>query len=141
MGGNISNPFPDSLVQETLYHGSVSADITEFNTSGPASNGAIFFTDFEEQAEMEPYGKYWAEGNNPTMYEVKLDIRNPLRVEVTQETMYDPKAERVQINRAKRNGYDAVIFHERWSDTTNYAVFDSKQVKIMNKRKISPFPI
>lgn len=135
MRGSSSNPFPNSIVQETLYHGSVSPGITEFNTSGPASSGAIFFTDFEEQAMWEPDGKYWAKNPEPTLYEVKLDIRNPLRVD-NRKTENDPSKEKRYIQQAKRQGHDSVIFFDPRTDITNYAVFSPKQVKIIKKSKI-----
>lgn len=136
MNGNNSNPFPNSLVQETLYHGSVSPNITEFNVYGPASNGAIFFTDFEEQALWEPQEKYWAKDSEPTLYEVKLDIRNPLRVD-NKLTENDPSKEKKYIQQAKRQGHDSVIFFDDRTDITNYAVFSPKQVKITKKARIT----
>lgn len=129
-----SNPFPNSLVQETVFHGTNVPNITEFNTRGEQSNGAIFFASDGEEAELHGSNK----SGEQYMYEVKLDIRNPMRV----TNMYewgDPSFEGKAIRQAKRQGYDSVIFDNGFDGEEHsefYAVFDPKQVKIQNRRKI-----
>ena len=134
MTGGSSNPFPRSVVQETVFHGTNVGNITEFNTRGEQSNGAIFFASDLEEAEIHGANK----SGDQYMYEVKLDIQNPMRV----SNMYewgDPGFEGKAIRQAKRQGYDSVIFDNGFDGDERsefYAVFSPKQVKIANRRKI-----
>lgn len=135
-GGDFSN----SLVQDTLYHGTNVNNITSFSTSGRESNGAIFFADDPDYAEEEAYVKQESSGGEKTMYEVKLNIRNPMEVTLNGNEFGDPTRERKYIEAAKRAGNDSVIFHSNtgydYMDQTFYAVFDAKQIKITGKKKI-----
>ena len=138
VGGN--NSFRNSVVTHTVYHGTDAGNITEFRTSGRESNGAIFFSDSEDYAEEEAYVKNERTGNGQFMYEVNLNIQNPLRVTLSEREFADNAVERRYIEQAKREGYDAVIFtndtdNELMKDTF-YAVFDKNQIKIQNKRKL-----
>lgn len=140
MAGSSSNPFPRSVVQETVFHGTNVPDITEFSTSGRESSGAIFFGKDEDYAEEEAYLKHERSGGEQTMYEAKLDIRNPLEVTLPPGQFADNHVEARYIRQAKAAGHDAVIFHSNtgdpYLDDTFYAVFSPKQVKITNRRKI-----
>lgn len=137
--GRSNNPFPNSLVQDTLYHGTNVADITEFSTNGRESNGAIFFADDADYAEEEAYVK-GEKGGQQTMYEVKLNIKNPMTVTLKGDQFADPTIEKKIINEAKAKGYDSVIFKSDYDNPifnqTFYAVFSSKQVKIIDKKKL-----
>lgn len=132
--------FPHSLVKNTVFHGTNVPNITEFSTNGRESNGAIFFGKSEDYAEEEAYVKYEDHGGEQTMYEAKLDIRNPLEVTLSGGQFGDPSVEKRYIKQAKAAGYDSVIFNSNtgnpYLDDTFYAVFSPKQIKIMNKRKI-----
>ena len=135
-----STAFGDSIVKHVVYHGTDAGNITQFKTSGKESNGAIFFSDSEDYAEEEAYVKDERTGNGRFMYEVNLDIQNPLRVVLSESEFADNAVEKKYIEKAKREGHDSVIFT---SDTDNeylkdtfYAVFDSKQIKIRNKRRL-----
>lgn len=140
-GGNsgISSGFSSSLVQETVYHGTNVSNITSFSTGGRESNGAIFFSASEDYAEEEAYEKS-SRGGQQTMYEVKLNIQNPMEVTLTGNQFGDPTIERRYIQQAKATGHDSVIFHSNtgdpYLDDTFYAVFSPKQVKITGRRKI-----
>lgn len=135
-----SATFANSIVKQTVFHGTDAGNITEFKTSGRESNGAIFFSDSEDYAEEEAYIKDERTGNGRFMYEVNLNIQNPLRVVLSESEFADNAVEKKYIEKAKREGHDSVIFT---SDTDNeylkdtfYAVFDSKQIKIRNKRRL-----
>lgn len=134
MRGSSSNPFPKSVVQDTVFHGTNVSNISEFNTRGEQSNGAIFFASDIEEAEIHGANK----SGDQYMYEVKLDIQDPMRV----TNMYewgDPNFERKVIQQAKRQGHDSVIFDNGFDGAEHsefYAVFSPKQVKITNRRKI-----
>ena len=138
-GSGMSGGFSGSLVQETVYHGTNVPNITSFSTGGRESNGAIFFSASEDYAEEEAYEKS-SRGGQQTMYEVKLNIRNPMEVTLTGGQFADPTVERRYIQRAKAAGHDSVIFHSNtgnpYLDDTFYAVFSPKQIKIKNRRKI-----
>lgn len=138
--GRNSVPFPKSLVQDTLYHGTNVDNITEFNTSGRESNGAIFFSDDADYAEEEAYVKSESKGGPKTMYEVKLNITNPLTVTLNDAEFADPAIESKYIKEAKAKGHDAVIFKSNYDNPifnqTFYAVFSPKQVKIKGKKAI-----
>ena len=140
MSGSSSNPFPRSVVQETVFHGTNVPNITEFSTGGRESSGAIFFGKEEDYAEEEAYLKHEANGGEQTMYEAKLDIRNPMEVTLPPGQFADNHVEARYIRQAKAAGHDAVIFHsdtgDPYLDDTFYAVFSPKQVKITNRRKI-----
>lgn len=134
-GGNFSN----SLVKETVYHGTNADNITSFKTDGKESSGAIFFASDEDYAEEEAYIK-GQKGGVQTMYEVKLNIQNPMRVTLTGADFADNKKEKPFIEKAKAAGFDSVIFDNGETDKffyqEFYAVFSPKQVKIVNKKKI-----
>lgn len=138
--GMSGNPFPNSLVQETVFHGTNVPNINEFSTGGRESSGAIFFAKDEDYAEEEAYLKHERSGGEQTMYEVKLDIRDPLEVTLPPGQFADNHVEARYIKQAKAAGNDAVIFHsdtgDPYLDDTFYAVFSPKQVKITNRRKI-----
>lgn len=140
MGGGGGNPFPNSLVQDTVYHGTNIPNIIEFSTSGRESSGAIFFGKEEDYAEEEAYLKHERSGGEQTMYEAKVDIRNPLEVTLPPGQFADNVVEARYIKQAKAAGHDSVIFHSNtgdpYLDDTFYAVFSPKQVKIQNRRKI-----
>lgn len=141
MGGRTSssgNGFSTSVVQATLYHGTNVPDISEFNTSGRESNGAIFFANDPDYAEEEANVKHEARGGTRTMYEVKLDVHNPMTVEMPEKDWAEPIPERKHIAAAKAAGHDAVIFKGTgmFSDQTFYAVFFPKQVKITGRRAL-----
>ena len=140
MSNNSSVPFPKSLVQNTVFHGTNVPNITTFQSSGRESNGAIFFGKEEDYAEEEAYVKHEAHGGEQTMYEAKLDIRNPLEVTLPPGQFADPSTEKKYIKQAKAAGNDSVIFHSNtgdpYMDDTFYAVFSPKQVKITGRRKI-----
>ena len=126
--------FPNSLVQDTVFHGTNVSNITEFNTRGEQSNGAIFFASDYEEAELHGSNK----SGDEYMYEVKLDIQNPMRV-TNMEQWGDPDFEGKAIRQAKRQGFDSVIFDNGFDGAEHaefYAVFSSDQVKIKNRRKI-----
>ena len=139
-GGGGGNPFPNSLIQGTVFHGTNVPNITTFSTEGRESNGAIFFGNQEDYAEEEAYVKQEANGGKQTLYEAKLDIRNPLEVTLPPGQFADNNVEGRYIKQAKAAGHDAVIFHSNtgdpYLDDTFYAVFDPKQVKIVGKRSL-----
>jgi len=142
MVGSGSNPFPDSLVKATVYHGTDVPDITEFSTGGRESNGAIFFGATQDYVEEMAFIK-WEDNDNEgdmTMYEAKLDIRNPMEVTLPGNQFGDPTVESKYIRQAKAAGNDSVIFHsntgDSYYDDTFYAVFSPDQIKITNKRRI-----
>lgn len=130
--------FETSLVQDTLYHGTNVDNIEKFTTSGKESGGAIFFANDSDYAEEEANVKYESRGGIKTMYEVKLNIHNPLVIEMSETEFADPVAEKKFLKRAKEENFDAVIFKGTgdFSDQIFYAVFSPDQVKIKNKRKI-----
>ena len=136
-GDSAAGGFSKSLVQATVYHGTNVADITKFSTGGKESNGAIFFANDPDYAEEEAYVKA-ERGGERTLYEVKLNIRNPQEVTLSGSQFADPATEAKYIRAAKAAGHDAVIFHgsDGFSDQTFYAVFSPKQVKIKNKKKL-----
>ena len=123
------NPFPDSLIQDTVFHGTNVSNITEFNTRGEQSNGAIFFASDEEDAEIHGSNK----PGQQYIYEVNLDIRNPLRVE-NKTHWGDPEIEGRYIRYAKISGNDSVVFSDGYGEFF-YAVFSPEQVKIRNVKK------
>lgn len=134
-----SGGFSTSLVQETVYHGTNNPNITSFNTSGRESNGAIFFADDPDYAEEEAYIKNENYGGEQTIYDVKLNIQNPTTVTLKAGDFGDPIKERKYIENAKKEGFDSVIFKETGnpvSNSTFYAVFSPKQVKILKKNKL-----
>ena len=129
-----------SIITQTLYHGTDASNITEFNSLGKESNGAIFFADDIDYAEEEAYEKNLRSGNGGYIYEVNLDIRNPLYVTLSTNDFGDPVKERKYIEQAKKEGKDSVIFTNDTDDDlmkqTFYAVFNKNQVTIKNKRKV-----
>lgn len=128
------NPFPRSLVQDTVYHSTNAPNITTFSTGGAQSNGAIFFASDEGEAELHGYNKT---GREHYTYEVNLDIQNPKRV-TNMEEWGDPDFEGRAIRQAKRQGYDSVIFDSGFDGDEHaefYAVFSPSQVKIKSKRR------
>ena len=130
-----------SIVTKTLYHGTDVGNIKEFKSTGKESSGAIFFADDADYAEEEAYVKNERSGNGQYMYEVKLDIKNPMYVTLPQNEFAINTVEKRYIEEAKVKGYDAVIFTNDVPDNdimkqTFYVVFDSKQVHIQNRRKL-----
>ncbi len=137
--GSVGNN--QSVVTKTLYHGTDIGNIEEFKSTGKESSGAIFFADDPDYAEEEAYVKNERSGNGQYMYEVKLDIKNPMYVTLPQDEFAMNNVEKRYIEEAKAKGHDAVIFTNNVPDDdimkqTFYAVFDSKQVRIQNKRKL-----
>lgn len=131
--------FDTSLVQQTVYHGTNNPNITSFNTQGRESNGAIFFADDPDYAEEEAYIKNENYGGEQVIYNVKLNIQNPATVTMPSKDFGDPIKERKYIEQAKADGFDSVIFKEEGNpvyNSTFYAVFSPKQVKIVKKNKI-----
>ena len=127
--------FSKSKVKETLYHGSPKA-VDSFDTEKSIEgNDALWF------AESEDYPESMAEERGGGfIYEVKLNIRNPMEVDLPPNKFTDPTAEKPYIKQAKEGGYDAVIFTNKTADEfaqdTFYAVFSPEQVKILKKRKL-----
>jgi len=128
------------VIPKTLYHGTDAANISEFNTQGKESNEAIFFADDADYAEEEAYVKNERTGKGKYLYEVSLNIKNPLQVKMKPDKFGDPIQERTYIKQAKAEGYDSVIFE---NDTDNelfkqkfYAVFDPTRIKIKNRRSL-----
>ena len=74
------------------------------------------------------------------IYEVKVNIQNPMEVTLPNNQFSDPAVEKKFIKEAKEKGHDSVIFKEQnpdeFSAGTFYAVFSPEQVKIENKKKI-----
>lgn len=130
--------FNTSVVQDTLYHGTNVPDITEFNTLGRESSGAIFFANDPDYAEEEAYVKSEADGGERTMYEVKLNVQNPMTVEMSERDFANNSVEKRHIEKAKAAGHDAVIFKGTgmFEDQTFYAVFSPKQVKITGRKAL-----
>ena len=133
-GGNFAN----SLVKDTVYHGTNIPNITKFSTSGKESNGAIYFANDIDYAEEEAYVK-GSSTDNKYMYSVKLNIQNPMKVTLTGGDFADPTVERKYIQQARKTGKDAVIFDNGETGIFYqefYAVFDPKQIKINGVKKI-----
>lgn len=74
------------------------------------------------------------------MYEVKVNIQNPMEVTLKGNQFADPVVESRYIRQAKAEGRDSVIFHsdfgDPYLDDTFYAVFSPKQVRIKKRRKL-----
>lgn len=128
------------VIPKTLYHGTDVANISEFNIQGKESNGAIFFADDVDYAEEEAYVKNERTGKGKYLYEVSLNIKNPLQVKMKPDKFGDPTQERIYIKQAKAEGYDSVIFENDTDDELFkqkfYAVFDPTHIKIKNKRSL-----
>lgn len=128
--------FSKSKVKETLYHGS-KEDFDKFDIQkNIEGNNAFWFTDDIDYAEEMATVR---DGKN--MYEVKINMQNPLEIEMPQREFADPTSEKKYIERAKQQGYDGVIFkNENKNDIFNdtfYAVFNSEQIKIIKKYKFT----
>lgn len=131
--------FPYSKVQATLYHGTNKLNIEKFSIQGRESNGAIFFANDVDYAEEEAYIKTESNGGQKTIYEVKVDIRNPMTVTLSDTEFAEPAVEKKYIQQAKAEGRDAVIFKaggDTFEGQVFYAVFSPNQVNIQRKRKV-----
>jgi len=137
--GIIADKTP-SVVKTSLYHGTDTPDIREFNIEGRESNGAIFFADDKDYAEEEAYVKNEKSGKGKYLYEVNLDIQNPMRVKMPQKEFGDPVKERKYIEQAKAQGNDSVIFtndtQDEWLKQTFYAVFDPARISIKSSHRL-----
>lgn len=135
----VKNSFSNSIVKEVVYHGTNIKDIDQFKTDGRESNGAIFFASDADYAEEEAYIKS-ERGGESTLYEVNLNIKNPLYVTLEGANFGDPVKERKYVAEAKAQGKDAVIFDNGETDEylkqTFYAVFDPKQIKVKNRKRV-----
>lgn len=137
---SIDDNFENSLVKNVVYHGTDADDITNFKTTGRESNGAIFFANDIDYAEEEAYIKSEDSGKDALIYNVKLNIKNPYMVTIKGSGFGDPTVEKKYIEEAKRKGHDSVIFDngetDEWMHQQFYAVFNSDQVKILEKNKV-----
>lgn len=130
-GMSNSNPFPNSKIKETVYHSTNASNITKFSTEGVQSNGAIFFATDEGEAELHGFNK---SGANHYTYEVNVDVRNPLVVDMPSESWGDSVAEGRYIKQAKSTGHDSVVFNDGYGESF-IAVFSPDQVKIKGKKR------
>ena len=134
-GGYDYSDFSKSVVTETLYHGT-NQDFDTFDVSKSIEgNGALFFADDEDYAEAMA-----EERGGGNIYDVKVNIQNPMTVTLPNNQFTDPTVERKYIEQAKEQGHDGVIFKEQnpdeFSAGTFYAVFSPKQVQIQDRRKV-----
>ena len=132
-GGEVD--FSDSLVKSTVFHGSPK-EFEEFDPEQSIEgNKALWFSESEDYPE-----EMAAERGGGFIYEVKLNIQNPMEVDLPPGKFTDPVVERGYIEKAREGGYDAVIFTNKtaseYAQDTFYAVFDPSQVKILGKRKL-----
>lgn len=131
-GGGGNNPFTDSKVQKTVFHGT-NNDFDTFDKQRIGENfalseGGFFFTNDERQA-----GRY---GDN--VKEVYLDMKNPYIVEspglVSPTDFYDSQ----DLGReASWEGADGVIVKGTgdYAGKEIYVVFEPEQIKIKKTKK------
>lgn len=155
----------------TLYHGSPATDIEEFDMSRAGSNTSsgeklIYFTDSKQMAEdfsyerLEGSSKYYQErGKKGRVYEVEVEIKNPLDFRnlsekdidnilkldyegiLTKEDVIDLSVNHqllktnldLRAESLKKLGYDGLIANtgKAGHNSIEYAVVDSKQAKIV----------
>lgn len=154
----------------TLYHGSPATDIEEFNLDLAGSNTSsgerlLFFTDSKQMAEDFSYerlegstGVTNARGKKGRVYEVEVEIKNPLDFRNLSDTDIDNILQLdmdglltkdmvkqlssnhqllktsldLRAERLKALGYDGLIANtgKAGHNSTEYAVVSSKQAKI-----------
>lgn len=130
--------FSKSKIQKTLYHGT-NKTFDKFKLNqGDEGSGVLWFAEDKDYAEEMAYVSD-ADGKDGIIYDVKINVQNPITVELPVSQFADPKYEKPIIEEAKKNGNDCVIFKEvnKKGETTSifYAVFKEEQVKISNKSK------
>ena len=117
-----------------VYHGAYDGGFSIFDKSkrGSATNAksakkGFFFTDNRKLGE-----EYARRSANGKLYEVYLDMKNPLIVDFKGERV-DADSELVKlINKAKREGYDGVIaknLKDGFETNNQYIVFEPTQIK------------
>lgn len=117
----------------TLYHGT-NEEFDNFDINkNKSGNGAIWFSREKDYAEELAY-----ERGGDKIIEANVDMKNPLTVMMKPNEFSDPVLEKKHIEKAKREGYDGVIFK---NDTNNelaynefYAVFEPSQIKNINNK-------
>lgn len=106
-----------------VYHGTDA----EFDTFESA-NDSYFFSESTDYAEAMA-----EERNGYKIYDVFLNIKNPLVIELPENRFSDPAAERKYIKQAKEQGNDGTFFKNNPSDElfadTFYVAFEPTQIK------------
>ena len=125
---------------KTVYHGTDRGDIESFESKGRESNGAIFFSESEDYAESMAEEKDSKSKSGKYIYEVKLDMKNPMVVKMSPNEFGDPVKEKKYIELAKSKGHDSISFVNDTDDEllkdTFHAVFSPKQIHKVGRRKL-----
>jgi hypothetical protein len=108
--------FPETLVENVLYHDSDIDNLTEFKNS---DNG-IFVTGDEN---------WWQKGKNK--YQVAINVKNPKIV----STPLNSTTTKEFFSNPKNNEYDAIVTTGKSGDMSKavYAIRDASQIKVLGK--------
>jgi hypothetical protein len=130
----------------TLYHGTIDPDLTHPDPAFAVENsGVTFFTDNEDVAWGYTFQREYGEtvgDSSENVIKANISMRNPLVVDMDGD-VGDALVLATHIREAKVKGHDGVIFKNiddsvsgDGSRGTSYAVFDAKQIHLVEKRDL-----
>lgn len=123
-----------------VYHGSQNNNL-KFKDNYP-----LYMTDDKELAQDFARGYVFgydlSKDDVPTLYQVKLTLKNPyiIKNEDEYENLMDITNYNNVVPDMMKNGYDGFIYHDTDENFTYYTAFDPKnQVKIISKELVENF--
>lgn len=134
---SIVEPKKETVEKGTFLHGSPQSGLTEFdskysgmNTNVESAKGGIWVTNSRDVAETYRDWKNPIEkGKTGDVYDVNVDVRNPLYTEDTNES-----GRNKAIKQAKENGNDSVVFTDD-NGNKHIFIFDPKKATLANIAK------
>lgn len=134
-------PVKTPINEEKLYHGSPVSGLTELTNENAGSNtnidsarkGIWLSTDQNVASTFRDWKNPIQRGKNGDIYQVKLNVENPLYTNEKSNEAGRNKA----IAEAEKNGNDSVVFTEE-DGSKNVFVFDPKKTSIQRRNDINP---
>lgn len=131
----VVEPAKESVEKDTFLHGSPQSGLTKFdseysggNTNVESAKGGIWVTNNQSVAETyRDWKNPMDKGKTGDVYDVNVDIRNPLYTEDTNEV-----GRNKAIEQAKENGNDSVVFTDNDGNKQIF-IFNPEQATIANK--------
>jgi hypothetical protein len=127
---NLSKSFKDSKVNQTVYHGTMRGDIDEFKT--PAYFGSKPVANQFADPEYMYGSSKLNEGENPTVYPVRLNLKNPKVFTDFDDYEAHVMDSGLDVQRWKKQGHDGVVYAPSgdMNDPDAYFVaFEPTQIK------------